>query len=132
MENLISNATEILLLLFLTITFLQSGIDKMLDWKGNLGWLTGHFSKSIFKGSVPVLLGTILVLEMLSGILCGVGVFQFVIDGDSSIGFLGAVLSAITLLLLLLGQRVAKDNAGAQTIVVYLIPTVFLVYLMQG
>ncbi|RUA16820.1 MAG: DoxX family protein [Flavobacteriia bacterium] len=132
MENLISNATEILLLLFLTITFLQSGIDKMLDWKGNLGWLTGHFSKSIFKGSVPVLLGTILVLEMLSGILCGVGVFQFVIDGDSSIGFLGAVLSAITLLLLLLGQRVAKDYAGAQTIVVYLIPTVFLVYLMQG
>ena len=132
MENLISNATEILLLLFLTISFLQSGIDKMLDWKGNLGWLTGHFSKSIFKGSVPVLLGTILVLEMLSGILCGVGVFQFVIDGDSSIGFLGAVLSAITLLLLLLGQRVAKDYAGAQTIVVYLIPTVFLVYLMQG
>ncbi|WP_418501898.1 DoxX family protein [Flagellimonas sp.] len=132
MENLISNATEILLLLFLTITFLQSGIDKMLDWKGNLGWLTGHFSKSIFKGSVPVLLGTILVLEMLSGILCGVGVFQFVIDGDSSIGFLGALLSAITLLLLLLGQRVAKDYAGAQTIVVYLIPTVFLVYLMQG
>ncbi|WP_318343144.1 DoxX family protein [Flagellimonas baculiformis] len=131
MDNLISNATEILLLLFLTITFLQSGIDKMLDWKGNLGWLTGHFSKSIFKGSVPVLLGTILLLEMLSGILCGVGVIQFLIDGNSSIGFLGGVLSAITLLLLLLGQRVAKDYAGAQTIVVYLIPTVFLVYLMQ-
>lgn len=120
------------MLLFLTITFLQSGIDKMLDWKGNLGWLTGHFSKSIFKGSVPVLLGTILLLEMLSGILCGVGVIQFLIDGNSSIGFLGGVLSAITLLLLLLGQRVAKDYAGAQTIVVYLIPTVFLVYLMQG
>ncbi|WP_199913407.1 DoxX family protein [Flagellimonas amoyensis] len=132
MDNLISNATEILLLLFLTITFLQSGIDKMLDWKGNLGWLIGHFSKSIFKGSVPALLGTVLVLEMLSGILCGVGVIQFVIDGNSSIGFFGAVLSAITLLLLLLGQRVAKDYAGAQTIVVYLIPTVFLVYLMQG
>ncbi len=131
MENLISNATEILLLLFLTITFLQSGIDKMLDWKGNLGWLTGHFSKSIFKGSVPLLLGAILFLEMLCGILCGVGVFQFMIDGNSSIGFLGAVLSAITLLMLLLGQRVAKDYAGAQTIVIYLIPTVFLVYLMQ-
>ncbi|HKL90670.1 MAG TPA: hypothetical protein VJ880_05770 [Allomuricauda sp.] len=131
MNHLISNATEILLLLFLTITFLQSGIDKLLDWKGNLGWLTGHFSKSIFNGAVPLLLGVVLVLEMLSGILCGVGVFQSAIDGESVFGFYGALLSALTLLMLLLGQRVAKDYVGAQTIVVYLIPTVFLVYLMQ-
>ena len=131
MNNLFSNTTEILLLVFLTITFLQSGIDKILDWKGNLEWLTGHFSKSIFKGTVPVLLGIILVLEMLSGILSGVGVFQFAIDGESLYGFYGATLSAITLLMLLLGQRVAKDYAGAQTIVVYMIPTVFLLYLMQ-
>ncbi|WP_437396070.1 DoxX family protein [Flagellimonas lutimaris] len=131
MNNLFTNAIEILLLVFLTITFLQSGIDKILDWKGNLEWLTGHFAKSIFKGTVPVLLSIILVLEMLSGILSGVGVFQFVIDGESSYGFYGAILAAITLLMLLLGQRVAKDYAGAQTIVVYLIPTVFLLYLMQ-
>ena len=131
MSNLLSHATEILLLVFLTITFLQSGIDKILDWKGNLGWLTGHFSKSIFKGTVPVLLSVILVFEMLSGILSGVGVFQFAIDGESEIGFYGAFLSAVTLLMLLLGQRVVKDYAGAQTIVVYLIPTIFLLYLMQ-
>lgn len=130
MENLISNATEILLLAFLTITFLQSGIDKVLDWKGNLGWLVGHFSKSIFKGGVPLLLSIILVMEMLSGILCGVGVFQFAIDGESSIALYGALLSAVTLLMLLLGQRVAKDYEGARTIVVYFIPTVFLVYLL--
>ncbi|MBO0330907.1 DoxX family protein [[Muricauda] lutisoli] len=131
MSNLLSHATEILLLVFLTITFLQSGIDKILDWKGNLGWLTGHFSKSIFKGTVPVLLSIILVFEMLSGILSGVGVFQYAIDGESEIGFYGAILSALTLLMLLLGQRVAKDYAGAQTIVVYLIPTISLLYLMQ-
>lgn len=131
MNNLFSNATEILLLAFLTITFLQSGIDKIMDWKGNLGWLSGHFSKTIFKGTVLVLLGVVLVLEMLSGILCGVGMFQIAFDGESDFGLYGATLSAITLLMLLLGQRVAKDYVGAQTIVVYLIPTVFLVYLMQ-
>lgn len=130
MENLISKATEILLLVFLTITFLQSGIDKVLDWKGNLSWLTGHFAKSLFRGGVPVLLGIITVLEMLSGILCGVGIFQFAIDGQGAIGQYGAICSAITLLLLLLGQRVAKDYDGARTIVTYLIPTVFLVYLI--
>ncbi|NDV42128.1 DoxX family protein [Flagellimonas sediminis] len=131
MENLFLNATEILLLVFLTITFLQSGLDKLLDWKGNVGWLTGHFSKTLFKSGVPLLLGVIMVLEMLSGILCGVGIFQFAIDGESSIGLYGSILSAITLLMLLLGQRVAKDYEGAKTIVIYLIPTVFLVYLMQ-
>lgn len=131
MDNLFSNATEILLLVFLTITFLQSGIDKLLDWKGNLGWLTGHFSKSIFKGTVPVLLSIVLVLELLSGILSGVGIFQFAVNGESIFGFYGAMLSAVTLLMLLLGQRVAKDYEGAKTIVVYLIPTVFLIYLMQ-
>jgi len=131
MNDLFSNATEILLLVFLTITFLQSGIDKLLDWKGNLGWLTGHFSKTIFKGTVPVLLSVVLVLEMLSGILCGVGVFEFAVEGETMFGLYGATLSAITLLMLLLGQRVAKDYVGAQTIVVYLIPTIFLVYLMQ-
>lgn len=131
MDNVFSNATEILLLAFLTITFLQSGIDKLMDWKGNLGWLTGHFSKSIFKGTVPVLLGIILILEMLSGILCGVGIFELAVDGESMFGFYGGILSAVTLLMLLLGQRVAKDYVGAQTIVVYLIPTIFLVYLMQ-
>ena len=131
MNHLFSNAAEILLLAFLTITFLQSGIDKLMDWKGNLGWLTGHFSKSIFKGSVPLLLSIVLILEMLSGILCGVGIFQIAVDGESNYGFYGALLSGVTLLMLLLGQRVAKDYAGAQTIVVYLIPTIFLVYLMQ-
>ncbi|GLU43225.1 DoxX family protein [Allomuricauda sp. NBRC 101325] len=131
MELILAHATEILLLVFLTITFLQSGIDKILDWKGNMGWLTGHFSKSIFKGSVPLLLGVILIMEMLSGILCGVGMIQFFMDGKSTIGFYGAVLSSTTLLMLLLGQRVAKDYEGARTIVVYLIPAVFLVYLMQ-
>ena len=54
-----------------------------------------------------------------------------VIDGETVYGFYGAILAAITLLMLLLGQRVAKDYAGAQTIVVYLIPTIFLLYLMQ-
>ncbi len=131
MDTILAHATEILLLIFLTITFLQSGIDKILDWKGNLGWLTGHFSESIFKGSVPLLLGVILIMEMLSGMLSAVGIIQFFIDGESAIGFFGAVLSSATLLMLLLGQRIAKDYEGARTIVVYLIPAVFLVYLMQ-
>ncbi len=43
MEQLLDNATEILILIFLIIVFLQSGIDKVFDWKGNLSWLKEHF-----------------------------------------------------------------------------------------
>lgn len=123
--------TEILLLLFLAITFLQSGWDKIADWKGNLGWLQGHFSKTLFKDIVPLLLCVILVLESISGVLAVFGVVQLVASDGNSFGFYAAVLSSITLLFLLLGQRIAKDYDGARTIVIYFIPTVFLVFLMQ-
>ncbi|MGX1928054.1 DoxX family protein [Flagellimonas sp. 2504JD4-2] len=131
MEHILSNAAQILILLFLTITLLQSGIDKIMDWKGNVTWLKNHFSKSIFNGLVPFLLGIILLMEMISGILCAVGAFQFIASGESNMAFCGALLSAITLLFLLLGQRVAKDYEGAKTIVVYFIPAIFLIYLLQ-
>ena len=38
MDFLLENATVLLLLLFMIVTFLQSGMDKLLDWKGNLSW----------------------------------------------------------------------------------------------
>jgi hypothetical protein len=38
--------------LFFAGTFIQSGIDKIVDWKGNLEWLTGHFSKTRLRGQV--------------------------------------------------------------------------------
>ena len=131
MDHFTSNATQIILLAFLAITFLQSGLDKILDWKGNLGWLTGHFSKTLFKSVVPLLLTMVLLMEMASGVLSAIGIYEFLYSGESSMAFCGAVLSSVTLLLLLFGQRLAKDYEGARTIVVYLIPAVFLIYILQ-
>jgi len=123
--------TKIVLLAFLSITFIQSGLDKIVDWKGNLGWLKGHFSKTAFKNLVPLLLGIILLLECISGVLAVVGAIQFIISDTSSLSLYAALLSCITLLFLLLGQRMAKDYDGARTIVIYLIPTIFLLFLLQ-
>jgi len=132
MENLLTNATEILLLLFLVITFLQSGIDKITDWKGNLGWLQGHFAETPLKNMVPLLLGTVLVTEVVAGVLCLVGIVQLLLSQDPTLAFYGAILSCIALLMLLFGQRIAKDYDGARTIAVYFIPAIFLVFLLQG
>ncbi|MFT6795679.1 MAG: putative membrane protein YphA (DoxX/SURF4 family) [Maribacter sp.] len=131
MENLLIHATEILLLLFLIITFLQSGIDKITDWKGNLGWLTGHFSETPFKNMVPLLLATVLVTEVVAGVLCLLGIIQFLLSKDPTLALYGAILSCIALLMLLFGQRIAKDYEGARTIAVYFIPAIFLVFLLQ-
>lgn len=132
MNTLLNNATEILLLLFLIITFLQSGFDKITDWNGNISWLKEHFSKTPFKNVVPLLVGTILVTEVVAGFLCLVGAFQILSTGETSTALYGAILSSITLLMLLFGQRIAKDYEGAKTIAVYFIPTILLVFLLQA
>ena len=124
-------ATEIVLLLFLIITFLQSGIDKVKDWKGNLSWLKEHFAKSPFKNSVPILLIIITFLEITAGLLSLAGIVNLLFNNNKIFAFYGALISCLALLLLLFGQRINKDYVGAQTIVIYIVPTVFLLYLLQ-
>lgn len=125
------NAAETILLLFIIIVFLQSGIDKVVDWNGNFSWLKEHFSKSPFKNSVPLLLGVLTLMEILTGLVSLAGLAHLLLNDNSSFAFFGSLLASISLLMLLLGQRVAKDYEGAKTIVVYLVPTVFLVFLLQ-
>jgi uncharacterized membrane protein YphA (DoxX/SURF4 family) len=119
----------LLVLAFLAITFLQSGYDKIKDWNGNVGWLKSHFANTILEKQVPLALGTILLLEIVSGVLCVSGIIQNLMQDVviKGLGFYGAILSCITLLLLLFGQRIAKDYDGARTIVIYFIPAVVLV-----
>lgn len=131
MNTILANAAEILILLFLVITFLQSGIDKITDWNGNLSWLKGHFKETPMKSIVPLMLAVVLIVEVVAGVLCLIGAYQLATSGGSTLALYGAILSCIALLLLLFGQRVAKDYAGAMTIAVYFIPAIFLVFLLQ-
>ena len=123
---------EISILVMLAIVFLQSGIDKITDWKGNLGWLQGHFANSPIKNMVPFSLFTVTILEILSGLSAIVGVVSLATCGGNFFALSSAILSIVTFTFLFLGQRLAKDYPGAQGIVVYMIPTFFLLYLLQG
>ena len=125
-----TQVAPLLVLAFLAITFLQSGYDKIKDWKGNVEWLNGHFSNTVLVKQVPLALGIVLLLEIVSGVLCVSGIIQNIMqDGViRGLGFYGAILSCITLLFLLFGQRLAKDYDGARTIVIYFIPAVLLVF----
>lgn len=131
MENLTNYITEILISIFIAITFLQSGIDKITDWKGNIGWLKGHFSKTFLAGQVPLMVGIILVLEVLAGFMALVGIFFILSSGNTEIALYAHVLASITLLMLLFGQRVAKEYAGAFTIVGYFVVVILGVSLLS-
>jgi uncharacterized membrane protein YphA (DoxX/SURF4 family) len=62
------------ILIFLAISFIQSGYDKLFYWKDNVDWLRA-FAKTI-KNHVPAFMN-ILILELISG-YCVVGAIQLV------------------------------------------------------
>lgn len=114
----------LLILLFFAVLFLQSGLDKVTDRKGNLDWLKGHFAKSMFGGMVPLLLSVLTLMELLSGLGALVSGGWWMLDQELRgfwPPFAVVTLCATTLLALFTGQRVAKDYAGAAGIVPYFI-----------
>lgn len=122
------NPASILILIFLAVTFIQSGYEKISDWKGNVAWLKEHFAGTFLQNIIPQALGIVLVLESIAGILCAAGAVQLLTSDARQMGFYGAVFSCITLILLLFGQRIAKDYDGARTVVIYFIPAALAVH----
>ena len=104
---------------FFAVLFLQSGLDKVFDWKGNLGWLTGHFAKSPLRGVVPLMLGVITLLEVAAGVASAVGFVQLLVSGQTRAALVGVALAGLALLSLFFGQRMAKDYPGATALVPY-------------
>ena len=115
---------------FLAILFLQSGIDKLVDRRGNLEWLKGHFAKSPLAGIVPALLTIITILETAAGAFSGIGCAAVILLHDSTLAFYGAVISAVAIIALFLGQRMAKDYAGAAVLVPYFLLALVAIYLL--
>ena len=72
-EFLLLDLISSLIGIFISIALLQSGIDKVLDRKGNLSWLSDHFSDSILNKNVPLLLLIVTIIELLSGFLLFLG-----------------------------------------------------------
>ena len=111
--------TQLLTATIIAILFLQSGIDKVLDFGGNLSWLQGHFAKSPLRGQVKPMLAAITVAEVAAGAVSLVGALQIAFGGKTEIATYGAQAATACIVMLFLGQRMAKDYAGAATLVPY-------------
>ncbi|HEY0429869.1 MAG TPA: hypothetical protein VGC76_18950 [Pyrinomonadaceae bacterium] len=129
LEIIEKNLPALFSALLVAVLFIQSGLDKVFDWKGNLGWLTGHFSKTFLRGTVPPMLATITVMELATGFLSAAGIIYFLAKDSLSLIFYASILGAASIVALFFGQRVAKDYAGAAVLIPYFILLIILMYL---
>ena len=120
---------QILVSAFLAILFLQSGIDKIVDRRGNLQWLSGHFANSPLAGFVRLLFTVLTIIEVAAGALSGIGFLALLLAHNPMIALYGAIVSAVAILCLFLGQRMAKEYAGAAVLVPYFLLTLIAVFL---
>jgi len=121
MENLLHPLTigHLAIALFIAIVFLQSGIDKIVDWKGNLSWLQGHFKSSPLSGVVTPMLAIVTIAEIATGLMAVCGIYCVLACKDATCVKYAVALGLLSLLMLLFGQRIAKDYDGAKTIAIY-------------
>jgi len=115
------NIVQSLIGLFLSIALLQSGSDKIIDRKGNLEWLSNHFSDSPLRGLVPLLLNVVTVLEIFAGCCTLIGSFVNLVNGNNMLLTIGLLIAALNFLALFFGQRIVKDYEGAAVLVNYFI-----------
>ena len=123
-EYSIIHISQALIALFLGIAMIQSGFDKIIDWKGNRSFLIDHFSKTFFSQFVTPLLLVVTILEVIGGIVCFIGVGEVLINNNSELIKVGLFIIALDLIALFFGQRFAKDYVGAAVLVNYFILTV--------
>ena len=115
---------------FLAILFLQSGLDKVIDWRGNYEYQRDHFAQTPLRPLVPVLFLVLTVVEVLAGLVSAAGLVALVLfRRESGLAFGGAVLAGAALTALFFGQRLAKDYSGAAGLVPYFLTAVAAVAL---
>ena len=79
---------------------------------------------------LPVLVAAITILEVAAGALSAIGCIILIVSRETTLAFYGAVISAVAILALFFGQRMAKDYAGAAVLVPYFLLALVTIYLL--
>jgi len=114
----------------LAVLFLQSGLDKVIDRRGNRAYLDGVFAKSPLAGTVGPMFLVVTVLEVAAGALSAFGLLLLLITHDATVAFYGALIAAVNLVALFFGQRMAKDYAGAAALVPYFLLALTAIFIL--
>jgi putative oxidoreductase len=113
--------SQILVSIYFSIVFFQSSIDKIIDRENNILFFNEHFKNTIIKKFVPMLLTSLAALEFFVASLNALAIIYSLLYSNLTFIFYGLLACSVVLLMLLFGQRLAKDYVGAADITIYFI-----------
>ena len=133
-DHTLLKVIQVAIALFVGVLFMQSGLDKVFDFKGNKSYIKSVFAKTFLNNFSNILFIAILILEVSAGLLSVFGGIFYFIEGQADFVILGLEVATVAILCLFTGQRIAKDYAGAASLVGYFLVMVFGLYLfsLQG
>ena len=109
-----------IVLIYLIATLGESGLGKVLDYKGNLAYFKGQFKNSPLASMTGLLLPVVTIMEIGSGALAIAGLIQIWTSGNSQLGLWALCLGSLNFIALIFGLRMSKDYGGAAGVVPYL------------
>ena len=122
MVNIDMNIALVLILLFLLITFFMSLFEKICDYSGTQSFMESHFKNTFLAKKIAFLLPILVFIELIAVILLILAIlnyyFTIISINFSRFALIGC---AISLMMLLFGQRVAKDYQSSAGITIYFI-----------
>lgn len=116
-----------LLALFFIVTFIQSGLDKLMNQEGNLSWFKSQFQGTFLNKIITPLFWLITIQELVSGGFLIYGIYILFTSHSSQIVCFGFLICMSTLIQLFTGQRIAKDYVGASGIVSYILVSILAI-----
>lgn len=119
-----------LIICYLTLSFAYSVIEKTLQWQISIDYYRNHFQYSMLEKHIPSALVLVIIMECLSIGLSIIGLYKLYESNETETSLWGLVSIAITLLMLMTGQRIAQDYSGAMNITVYFILAVMGIYML--
>ena len=120
-------------LLIFAIVWLQSGVSKLIGFKGELAYFNQQFKSTWgIKHMVKESLVLVTVLEIGSGLIQIAAIYSLWASQDLILSYWAGLTSLFTLFTLITGQRMAKDYAGAQGIMVYIVSAMIFLFILHS
>ncbi|MDN3641404.1 hypothetical protein QWY87_01735 [Lutimonas halocynthiae] len=119
-----------LIICYLTLSFGYSILEKMIQWQSSKNYYVAHFKNTFLKHHISQAIVFVIILEIICVSLSIIGLYRLFVSNESQTSLWGLAAMAITLIVLMTGQRIAQDYSGAMNITVYFILTVMGIYIL--
>lgn len=115
---------------YFLITYGFSVYEKVVAWKETKAYYKQHFLNSILPQlMVKPSIVMVIILEVVTIISLLTGFYNLIVFDSLHILTFAMQCSCVLLLVLLIGQRIAKDYVGSTSLTIYFLLNTFCLYL---